>query len=73
VDAAVTPLKQHRERLGLRPEEAAARAEMSLRTLERWERQGVPTKPNHGKRADRLAKLAEIYGVDVESLVGAAA
>lgn len=46
---------------------------MSARTLERWETEGLPTRQNHGKRAERLARLAEMYGVPVDVLSGAAA
>lgn len=67
--AVASSLRQLREHQGLRPEEVAGRLDppMSVRTLERWEKQGVPVRRDEN-RDSWLEQLAVMYDVDAARL-----
>ena len=66
---AVSTLRKLRNDLGLRPEVVVARLDppMSVKTLERWERKGAPTRRDANRDA-WLEQLAKTYGVEVDAL-----
>jgi len=59
-----TMYREARKQAGIRPERAAAELGVSITTLLSWERND--TRPN----ADNIRKMAQLYGMSADVLIG---